>query len=364
MGVTENDLSDGQTTAREPATVEAATAFRSVEARLHDLLQETRDEQARFLEKLREVEWQLGTTAARIDALADEAQSAGVDAAKRELEASVLREKHEALRARRAAIGERLSQLQLAVRKLRSVITQAQMSADYLGGGFGDTDEDLLSLTQVWALEAQEEERRRLAREIHDGPAQVLANATFQLEYCQRLLERDPSRLQAELQRLGDDLRDGLAEVRYFIFDLRPGPLAELGLSATLQRYAENFQQRSGIEVELDLEFEQARLSPTKEMAVFRIVQEALQNVRKHSGARHARVALATRHDGLHVSVTDDGVGFDSSRRAETGGRHFGLSSMEERARLIRAELHVTSKPGQGTSVNLRVPTDAAGEER
>src|SRR5581483_3509671 len=252
-----------QTTAREPATVEAATAFRSVEARLHDLLQETRDEQARFLEKLREVEWQLGTTAARIDALADEAQSAGVDAAKRELEASVLREKHEALRARRAAIGERLSQLQLAVRKLRSVITQAQMSADYLGGGFGDTDEDLLSLTQVWALE--EQERRRLAREIHDGPAQVLANATFQLEYCQRLLERDPSRLQAELQRLGDDLRDGLAEVRYFIFDLRPGPLAELGLSATLQRYAENFQQRSGIEVELDLEFEQARLSPTKE---------------------------------------------------------------------------------------------------
>jgi two-component system sensor histidine kinase DegS len=197
-----------------------------------------------------------------------------------------------------------------------------------------------------------------LAREIHDGPAQVLANATFQLEYCQRLLDRDPARLRDEMARLGGDLRDGLAEVRYFIFDLRPGPLAELGLSATLQRYAENFQQRSGIEIELDLEFEQARLSPTKEMAVFRIVQEALQNVRKHSGAKRARVALETRGDGLHVSVSDDGDRFDSSQQAESGGRHFGLSSMEERARLIRADLQVTSKPGHGTSIHLRVPVE------
>jgi two-component system sensor histidine kinase DegS len=312
---------------------------------------------------LREVEFQLGQTTARIDALEDATQSKGVDAARRELEASTLKEKHEALRAQRAAIGERLSQLQLAVRKLRSVITQSQMSADYLAGGFGDADEDLLSMTQVWALEAQEEERRRLAREIHDGPAQVLANATFQLEYCQRLLERDPSRLKDELAGLGGDLRDGLAEVRYFIFDLRPGPLAELGLSATLQRYAENFQSRSGIEVDLDLDFEPVRLSPTKEVAVFRIVQEALQNVRKHSGAKHARVALSSRGGGLDVSVEDDGVGFDSGQRAEAGGRHFGLSSMEERARLIRAELGVNSKPGQGTSVVLRVPSETAAQE-
>jgi two-component system, NarL family, sensor histidine kinase DegS len=348
---------------RQEATAEAAGVIRSVEAKLHELLERTREEQARFLDRLRDCEFQLGTVTARLDALDDPKQSAGVEAAKREFEASSLREKHEALRAQRAAIGERLSQLQLSVRKLRSVITQSQMSADYLSGGFGDADEDLLSMTQVWALEAQEEERRRLAREIHDGPAQVLANATFQLEYCRRLLERDPARLGDEIKRLSGDLRDGLAEVRYFIFDLRPGPLAELGLSATLQRYAENFQSRSGIEVELDLDFEPARLSPTKEVAVFRIVQEALQNVRKHSGAKSASVQLRNRPDGLLVAVQDDGVGFDSGLRAEAGGRHFGLSSMEERARLIRAELRVNSKPGQGTSVVLRVPSETAAQE-
>jgi len=85
--------------------------------------------------------------------------------------------------------------------------------------------------------------------------------------------------------------------------------------------------------------------------------------VRKHSGAKHARVSLSSRSGGLDVKVEDDGVGFDSSQRAEAGGRHFGLSSMEERARLIRAELRVNSKPSQGTSVMLRVPSETTVQE-
>jgi two-component system sensor histidine kinase DegS len=329
----------------------AAAAMRGAEARLHETLGQLRGEQQQWIARLVEVERALGETAQAENQAADEVAKAE------------LHEKHEALRAQRAAVGERLSQLQLGVKKIRSVIQQSQMSADYLSGGFGDTDEDLLSLTQVWALEAQEEERRRLAREIHDGPAQVLANATFQVEFCQRLVDRDPGRIPAEMDKLKSDLREGLAEVRHFIFDLRPGPLAELGLAATLQRYAENFQQRCGIELSLDLDYEQARLSPTKETAVFRIIQEALQNARKHSGAKHGCITLESREDGMYVAVEDDGVGFDSGARAEAGGRHFGLSSMEERARLIRADLRITSAPGKGTKVELRVPPESSEKE-
>ena len=343
-------MTDARPRPPETALESAAAAIRVTEARLHDSLDELRAEQAQWLDRLRAVERALGETAA--------AESIVRDAVAQ----SELREKHEAQRARRAAIGERLSQLQLAVKKLRSVIQQSQMSADYLTGGFGDADEDLLNLTQVWALEAQEEERRRLAREIHDGPAQVLANATFELEYCQRLVERDPSRLPVEMEKLKADLREGLAEVRYFIFDLRPGPLAELGLAATLQRYGESFQSRSGVEVSLDLDYENVRLSPTKEVAAFRIVQEALQNTRKHSGARRVCITLTSGADGLYVAVEDDGVGFDRNARTEAGGRHFGLSSMEERARLIRAELRLISAPGRGTKVELRVPPEGRVE--
>jgi two-component system, NarL family, sensor histidine kinase DegS len=343
---------------------EAAAAVRSVEARLHELLERVRDEQSRMLVRLGEVERALGETAGRIDAPGRRDGGNRHAASRRGLEQAVLREKQEALRAQRAAIGERLSQLHLGAKKLSSVIAQSQMCADYLVGGFGDADDELLSLTQVWALEATEEERRRLAREIHDGPAQVLANAALQLEYCHRLVDRDPDRLRAELDRLRSDLREGLAEVRHFIFDLRPGPLAELGLPATIQRYAENFEERSQVEVELELDYEQTRLSPTKETTVFRIIQEALQNVRKHSRARHVRLGLTGEGDGMIVRIADDGVGFDLGARAESGGRHFGLSSMEERARLIGAELRIASRPGEGTRLELRVPPEGATAQR
>lgn len=316
-----------------------------------------RHSQGGYLERLREVEGKLTVLNSAIAERLAETDVAGATASD-STEIDELRERHEVIRAQRGAIGEKLSQLHLEIRKLQSVMTQMQMSADYLAGNFGDTDADLLPLTQVWALEAQEEERRRLAREIHDGPAQVLANATFQLEYCQRLLERDPIRAATEIDRLKGDLREGLAEVRSFIFDLRPGPLAEYGLAATVHRYATNFQSRSGIAIDLDLNFEIQRLSPTKEVAIFRIVQEALQNVRKHSRSARVRITIDSRVDTLFVAIVDDGVGFDSRARTEAGERHFGLSSMEERARLIRSDLRIMSVLDKGTTVELRVPLD------
>ena len=320
------------------------------------------------MDRLREVEGMLTSVNAAIAEHRADIDVAGVVHSKdvadsKDVEIDVLSERHETLRAQRGAIGEKLSQLHLEIRKLQSVMTQMQMSADYLAGNFGDTDADLLPLTQVWALEAQEEERRRLAREIHDGPAQVLANATFQLEYCQRLLDRDPIRAAAEIDRLKGDLREGLAEVRYFIFDLRPGPLAEFGLAATVQRYATNFQSRSGIAIDLDLNFEIQRMSPTKEVAIFRIVQEALQNVRKHSRASRVCITVDARSDVLFAAIVDNGIGFDSRARTEAGERHFGLSSMEERARLIRSDLRITSVLDKGTTVELRVPIDDTNSE-
>jgi len=338
-------------------------AVRSVEARLHELLGQTRDLQARALGRLRDVEQALGEVAARIDALSREPVRNGAVQAQRDLDQAVLREKHEALRAQRAAIGERLSQLHLGAKKITSAIAQSQLSADYLAGGFGDGDDERLNLNQIWMLEAQEEERRRLAREIHDGPAQVLANATFQLEYVSRLLDREPVKVRSELERLRADLREGLVEVRHFIFDLRPRPLAELGLGATVQRYVDGFQQRANVVVDLDVDYESERLSPTKEIAVFRIVQEALQNVCKHGRASQVHVSLKGGPDGMVVRIEDNGVGFDPSARAEAGGRHFGLSSMEERARLIGAELRIASVPGNGTTIELTVPPEGAAQK-
>jgi two-component system sensor histidine kinase DegS len=258
-----------------------------------------------------------------------------------------------------AQVQHRSRMLRTAQRRLRVLLRQLSLGLAYLQGQLEETEAEAGALADLWSLEVQEEERRRLAREIHDGPVQVLANAVFAVEYCQRLLTTDPQRAALELERLKSDLREGLADIRYCLFDLRPGPLAELGLPATLRRYAETFAQRFGLAVRLDLDCTLPRLSLAHELAIFRIVQEALHNVRKHS--RASEVVLALQRDGtdLVVMVADNGTGFEVSQFPEGSVRHFGLTSMRERARLIRATLTIESAPGKGTRVTLRLPLTA-----
>ena len=209
-------------------------------------------------------------------------------------------------------------------------------------------------------IRAYEQERLRLAREIHDGPAQILANAIFELEYFEKLLERDPAAVKDQLAQLKKDMRNGLADVRRFIFDLRPPVLGEIGLFQALRRYLADYQEHFGITVDADLPDSHDRLPATHEVAVFRIVQEALQNIQKHAAA--SRIAVRGNIDSvaLQVSLQDNGRGFDPGEVASRRARTLGLTSMRERAELIGAELQVNSSPGQGTSISLLVPLEPA----
>lgn len=206
-------------------------------------------------------------------------------------------------------------------------------------------------------LEAQEAERQRLAREIHDGPAQALANAIFELEYCERLAEKEPDKLKRELAKLKEDIRAGLVEVRRFIFDLRPAPGAEMGLVSMLHHNAENLQARYSMAVVLDLEPIEG-LPPFQETVVYRIVQEAMRNAQKHSGASQVTIRLKQDSGRIRVSVADDGIGFDVASSGSGDLGHYGLVSMRERAQLIGGELDIVSTPGKGTLVVLTVPLD------
>ena len=272
----------------------AGQSIRSYEAQLEAYLAEVRRAHRECSSELIEIERQLTEASASLEQL-----SGATDAAQMNTEQTVqvveLSERRQALRQQQTWLAERLVDLLNTARKLQAVIRQSQISSRYLETDTGEVEADdgqLDSRCQLRAIEAQEEERLRLAREIHDGPAQVLANAIFEIEYCQRLLNRDPERLSTELERLKIDLKEGLAEVRQFIMDLRPGPLAELGLIATIRRYAQNYESRFGIVVELALDEDLGRLLPTQEVGVFRVVQEALQNARRHSGATRVRLAM------------------------------------------------------------------------
>jgi two-component system sensor histidine kinase DegS len=207
-------------------------------------------------------------------------------------------------------------------------------------------------------VEAQEGERARLAQEIHDGPAQALSNAIFQVEYIERVLDQDPRIAKTELRFMRELLRRELGDLRTFISQLRPPLLDELGLAGSIAEVAQTMSSLAGITVDTDLQAADTRLGSAQQTVVLRVVQEALQNVRKHAKAKRTSVATRVEDPGWVVEIVDDGIGFDAGAVASRGRRNFGLQFMRERAELIGATLEVSSRPDAGTVVRLTIPLE------
>lgn len=202
-------------------------------------------------------------------------------------------------------------------------------------------------------LYGREQERLALAREVHDGPAQVLSNAVMGLERLRQAETPEENRLVVE--EVLRDLRLGLQEVRRFIYDLRPSPLAEEPLGRQLERYIRDTETAYQMAVEFRWGDPPRALSPEEKVVVYRIVQEALQNARRHARAGKISVEAYVEPNAWIVQVTDDGVGFDPNYPWYQED-HWGLYGMRERAQLIGAELEIESRPGEGTAVRLRLP--------
>lgn len=200
-----------------------------------------------------------------------------------------------------------------------------------------------------------EEERMRIARDMHDGPAQSLANLVLMAEVLERLIERDPKLAIAELADFKKGVRDALEETRRLIFDLRPMTLDDLGLVPTLRRLVQEFAEKTGITARLHVVGEERRLPGNYEAVLFRIIQEALTNVRKHARASTAEVTLTIQPRRVVAVVKDDGEGFDvAATEARLGRtRNLGLISMRERAELEKGTLEIRSEIGRGTEVRV-----------
>jgi two-component system sensor histidine kinase DegS len=256
----------------------------------------------------------------------------------------------------------RLKQMQLAIGHIES-------SAAYLGGTGIDPprEEDPEAIVPVAqrVLESLEAERERLYRDVHDGPAQVLANAIFEVEYLERIADRatgEPrTALKAELTNLKSQFRSSLDAVRGMIYDLRPPVLTELGLAGAIRNYAAEYQARYGLQVDCHLDADDTGLEPTQELAIYRVMQEALQNVHKHAQASTVGIVWQKGKDHWVMHCTDDGVGFDLVKVARRQ-RSVGLLAMRERAELIGARLQVQSTPGEGTAVTLLLPLIKEGD--
>ncbi|HEU4572987.1 MAG TPA: histidine kinase [Candidatus Limnocylindrales bacterium] len=248
-----------------------------------------------------------------------------------------------------------LARLEIALRNLESTWLFLERGDSTLV-----TDKDGLPTdVQMRIVEAQESERSRIAQEVHDGPAQVLSNAIFQVEYVDRVLDSDTAAARAELRLLRDLLRRELGSVRTFISQLRPPVLDELGLDGAIGDSIGRFSAQTGLKISADLTAPADRLTGTQQTVVLRVLQEALQNVRKHGAASAVTVASAIDGDEWVLTVRDDGRGFDVGAVAARGRRNFGLQFMRERAELIGARFEVHSRPDGGTLVRLAIPVGA-----
>ena len=211
-------------------------------------------------------------------------------------------------------------------------------------------------------VQAQEEEKQRLARQIHDGPAQSLTNFILQAEICQRLFDRNPERAAEELANLKETASITFQKVRDFIFDLRPMMLDDLGVVPTVRRYVNSFKEKNDIEANLEIIGEERRLENHREVMLFRSVQELMGHARDHASATDLNVRLDISGNPVKIVVQDNGRGFDAStlfseNEANQDSRSRDIVTIKEKFELIGGSISVSSSEEEGTVIHLQLPT-------
>src|SRR6478752_2734668 len=269
------------------------------------------------------------------------------------------------LRNRRDELERRLLTLEETIKRADHLVGQISVVLNYLTSDLkqvGEIVEDAIQKEYFGfrIIEAQEEERKRLSREIHDGPAQMLANVMMRSELIDRIYrERSAKEAMEEIRDLRKMVRSALYEVRRIIYDLRPMALDDLGLIPTLRKYLDTIEDYN--EGKPRITFisigQEKRTASKLEVALFRLVQEAVTNALKHADATEIQVKIEFNNEHAILLVKDDGCGFNQEEKKENS---FGLIGMKERVDLLDGTISVHSKINQGTLVMIKVPIIAA----
>lgn len=279
-----------------------------------------------------------------------------------QLKLIMLREEEKTLRFKRDLLEMSLRRMKETAQRAEQLVSQVGVAMQYLGKDLSGLSEKLGNLQEMQHLgisiiRAQEEERKRVAREIHDGPAQSMANIVMRAEFCLKLLEMNPSMVGAELLSLQQLVRQSLQDVRKIIFDLRPMVLDDLGLVPAMKRYLEDYKVQNQLQVEFTFIGKERRFDTSLEVAAFRLIQEALNNIKKHAKAYHVTIKMELITERLNVYIKDDGCGFYyDNPKPRSDGSGYGLMGMRERIQLLKGGLTIKSAPNRGTEISFWLP--------
>jgi len=288
-----------------------------------------------------------------------------------QLQLTVFREKENHLKLRRNDLQKRIKNVDKQVERAETLVSQMNVVHEYLSGDLNQVTRILESaknrqLLGLKIILAQEDERKRIAREIHDGVAQTMANVVLRTEIAERMLVKNEFEMvKEELIDLKGQVRGGLEEIRKIIFNLRPMALDDLGLVPTLRKFTQDFEEKSKIRTQLDLHGREVRLPSGMEVAIYRLVQEAFSNSFKHAEASFIRLEVQYQESNVSIRVQDNGKGFntDNMEAVFAKGVHFGLLGMKERLELLEGKMEIESTKGVGTNIVMEIPLSAKNRE-
>ncbi|HLH63013.1 MAG TPA: sensor histidine kinase [Ktedonobacteraceae bacterium] len=264
-------------------------------------------------------------------------------------------------------LGKVMDRVQQGERSLRAPLTGVDPEADQLARTFNMMLEALDEASHQRAnqiIKAQEQERKRIARELHDETSQVLTSLLISLAVLEESI--GPSEARERIAETRALAHQTLRAIRSLSIDLRPSALDDLGLLPALRWYIKEYQKKCAIEVEFQASGLKERLPAEMETALYRIVQESLTNTARHANAHKVTISLKEEGEAIHATIIDDGRGFDYDALVRTGGqeRSIGLAGMQERAVLLDGILTIHSAPGCGTRVEAHIPLPSSTEWR
>jgi len=213
----------------------------------------------------------------------------------------------------------------------------------------------------VWKVESMEAQRRKIARELHDGPAQTMASMLLRLDLIEYLFNQDLDKTMEEIKNIRLMGRDSLSDIRHIMFDLKPSAINDQGMVATLKEYFDDYETKYNFSVDFVFFGKEKKHELALEIALFRLVQEAIANVRKHAGVKKAMVKMEETQSGLTLVIKDEGRGFSIDAVLNSGQESYGILGMKERAELFGGKIEIISALGVGTQVIVELP--AEGEE-
>lgn len=222
------------------------------------------------------------------------------------------------------------------------------------------TNSDNSTNYSIKLLKSQEMDRNRISRELHDSTVQSLTGFGHKLEYCSRLIDKDPVRVKLELQSMIDLNKEVINGMRDIIYDLRPMSLNNIGFIPSVEAYCQYLRRSNDFDVVLKVSGKEQKMSSITSVTLFRILREAGNNAIKHSKAKKIHIRISFMEQMIKLEFDDDGVGFDfdmvEELLKEDFQHSFGLSTMHERAKLLSGSFSIKTKPGCGTKIQVSVP--------